>query len=293
MPRLLVDTQIHVWGPNTPEQPWTGDGEPSHGPEFTGDDALRLMASGNVAFGVLIEPSWTGFANKVALDSAHRHAGRFAVLARFDPSAADSGSRLERLLADRAVVGIRLVLTNEPGLRWVEAGGLLGTPLSSVWPILEDAGRTVLLRTTDHLEQIGALAQKHPGLAIVVDHAGVRATPGPDAFEKVPQVAALSCHPNVYVKVSGLTFHSKVPPPYGDLEPWIHQLVSRFGAERCMWGSDFTRLRSHHTYADIISQFQTGYEFLTEADRDAILVLTAIRVFGFQPFFEPGPGRDV
>ncbi|CAA7024860.1 unnamed protein product [Microthlaspi erraticum] len=49
----------------------------------------------------------------------------------------------------------------------------------------------------------------------------------------------LSRFPQVYVKFSALFRLSTTGFPYQDLSPLLSQLVSHFGANRVMWGSDF------------------------------------------------------
>ncbi|GJT25966.1 4-sulfomuconolactone hydrolase [Tanacetum coccineum] len=53
------------------------------------------------------------------------------------------------------------------------------------------------------------------------------------------QLLELSRFPQVYVKFSALFRVSRNPFPYEDLSPLLAQLVSSFGANHVMWGSDF------------------------------------------------------
>jgi predicted TIM-barrel fold metal-dependent hydrolase len=94
---------------------------------------------------------------------------------------------------------------------------------------------------------LDSVAERHPGLTIIVDHLGVSQSPisppRDDPWDKLPGLLTIAKYPNVFVKFSGAPLLSKEPYPYKDAWPYLHQIVEAFGPERLMWGSDFTRLR--------------------------------------------------
>ena len=48
----------------------------------------------------------------------------------------------------------------------------------------------------------------------------------------------------VHIKLSAFFRVSRQPWPYMDARPAIRRLVDAFGAERCMWGTDFPFVNS-------------------------------------------------
>ncbi len=85
---MIVDTQVHIWGANTPERPWPPDGVGrAHRPEPVGnDDLLREMDAAGVDRVVIVPPSWEGDRNDLALQAARLHPSRFAVMGRLSCS---------------------------------------------------------------------------------------------------------------------------------------------------------------------------------------------------------------
>lgn len=73
---LIVDSQVHIWGANTPERPWPTPKDglkpvPVHnnGVPFTQDFVVREMQAAGVYRVIIVPPSWEGDHNDLALDS--------------------------------------------------------------------------------------------------------------------------------------------------------------------------------------------------------------------------------
>jgi L-fuconolactonase len=96
----------------------------------------------------------------------------------------------------------------------------------------------------------------------------------------LPDLIKLAQYPNVAVKISAAPTLSLRPFPYEDLWPPIHTIISRFGLDRVMWGSDWTRVLHVNTYAqDAIFIMET--DELSESDKEQILGRTLRKVMGW------------
>lgn len=91
------------------------------------------------------------------------------------------------------------------------------------------------------------VARAHPELILIIDHFGVASPPpmtlDPDPWSALPGTLALAEFPNVAIKFSGAIALSRTLYPHPDLWPHLHKVISAFGPDRLLWGSDFTRLR--------------------------------------------------
>jgi len=91
-----------------------------------------------------------------------------------------------------------------------------------------------------HIAEIEELCTEFPKTTVLLDHAGFCKVPeSGEAKLAYSQLMKLSRFPQVYVKFSALFRISRTGFPYQDLSPLLSQLVSHFGANRVMWGSDF------------------------------------------------------
>ena len=79
------------------------------------------------------------------------------------------------------------------------------------------------------LQAIGQIAERHPGLKLIIDHFG-----RPDAaWSNLPDLVALAKHPNVALKATGAPSYSSEPYPYRDIHGHIRQLYDAFGPSAC------------------------------------------------------------
>lgn len=279
MSKRVIDAQLHVWPPDTPEHPWQpGVRTPSRG-EFSCRDALELLDGAGVDTAILIPPIWNRFDEGYVLGGVAAYPGRFAVVAWFDPTGADLARRFGEVTGRSGVVGVRLLLTVPPGNSWVRDGHIAGGSLGALWPVAEAAGVPLVIRLTARVAELGRVASRHPTLTLVIDHAAAESEPGERAFDALPDLVELARFENVYVKLSSLAKYSTAPSPYADMDPVVKQVVDAFGADRCMWGSDFTQYWDRCEYDLAVDQFRSGCPFLGDRERAAILGGTAERVF--------------
>jgi len=93
---LIVDSQVHIWGADTPARPWPpGRAAQAHRSTPLGvEELLQAMSRAGVDRVVLVPPSWEGDRNDLALEAARQYPDRFAVMGRFPLEAPAEASRL-------------------------------------------------------------------------------------------------------------------------------------------------------------------------------------------------------
>lgn len=115
------------------------------------------------------------------------------------------------------------------------------------WAYAEKHKLPLFCSTHGEAHEMSKVCERHPDLTIIVDHFGVSQSPVspviPDKWGKLPGTLSLAKYPNVYVKFCGGPVMSDQDYPYEDIWPHLHQILKAFGPERCMWASDYTRMR--------------------------------------------------
>jgi L-fuconolactonase len=258
-------------------------------PEFTAEQALELMDAAGVDMAVLVPPIWSRFQNEYVFECAARYPERFAAMVWFDPTGTDLRERLETLAGKPRMAGVRMLLAVPPGDAWLHQGRLQGGPLDAFWRHAEELGLRVAVRLTKTVSELGAVAESHPRLTLLVDHCAAESERGPEAFGALPDLLGLARFDRIYVKISALAKHSDMASPYPDMDPIVERVVSAFGAERCLWGSDITQYPLE--YAAVVDQLRVGCRSLTTAERSALLGGTATRVFGLDATHERSSAR--
>ncbi|HEU0168814.1 MAG TPA: amidohydrolase family protein [Chloroflexota bacterium] len=164
-----------------------------------------------------------------------------------------------------------------------------------LWAYAEKYNLPLFFSTHGWASVMEPVAQKHPGLTMVIDHLGVSQSPvsppRDDPWDRLPGLLGLAKYPNVHVKFSGAPVLSREPFPHKDVWPYLHQVVNAFTPARLLWGSDFTRLRwipqylgggtaprdQWRLYSDSVSYLRDTTE-LSQSDKEQIFGGTIRRV---------------
>ena len=266
--RQVVDAQAHLWLPESPTRPWNAGMHPQLPEPFTVERMLPLMDEAGVDRVVIVPPSWEGDRNDYALDVAARHPTRFAVMGRVPlTKPAEVRPLLPKWKAQKGMLGIRVTFLG-PAAKWLTDG-----TADWFWPEAEKAGLPVMFLTAGALPAFMPIAERHPGLPLIIDHMGLTAdvVKAGRRDEVVASAVALAKHPNVSVKVSATPANSAEDYPWKDMTPTIKRLFDAFGPQRCYWGTDLTNSLAKATYRQRITHFTETLDFLSEADKDWVM----------------------
>ena len=159
---LVVDAQIHIWKGHKPTNQ-----NHRQVADFTADDVLKEMDEGGVNAAVIHPPGWDPNSNTLAVEAARQHPNRLAILGNFPLDKPDSRSRIDGLKSRPGMLGLRFALLQPHQQTWLTDG-----TLDWLWPAAERAGLPVALLGPGLLQVIGQIAERHPGLKLIIDHFG-------------------------------------------------------------------------------------------------------------------------
>ena len=210
--------------------------------------------------------------NAAMLDAVAREPGRFKVIAVV---ASDTTDEALATLAAQGVVGVRfnLVSYDRDALAKAAAAGLLDR--------LKAAGLCAQIYAHDQQWPALMPVLLHHGVRVIVDHFGVRDISTGVAAPGFQAVLELGRRGNAAVKLSA---PFRLAPPssgYGAIDAFGESLLSAFGIERCVWGSDwpFLDVRDRISYADLPVTLERWLP--DAADRRRVLWTNPVRLFGF------------
>src|SRR5688500_13758769 len=109
MALLIADSQVHIWGADTPQRPWPpGRAAEAQKPYPIGKEALLFqMDLARVSRMVLVPPSWEGERNDLALEAARLYPDRFAVMGRLPLQDPKSPSLVANWTSQPGMLGMR------------------------------------------------------------------------------------------------------------------------------------------------------------------------------------------
>ncbi|GMG82791.1 amidohydrolase family protein [Paralimibaculum aggregatum] len=129
------------------------------------------------------------------------------------------------------------------------------------------------------MEGAARLAEACPDVTFILQHAGMLedlSDAGRDIWRA--GMARLAGCPNVVTKTSGLgTFIHRVDA--AQIARILAETVELFGAERCLWGSNFPIEKLWTGFGDLLAAHRQAAETLSETEQAALFHDTAARVY--------------
>ena len=275
---MKIDTHQHFWNLDKVDYPWL---TPAYGPLYRTYEPPELEPQLKAA----------GIDRTVLVQSANSYADTDAMLAHADTydwigavigwvpllEPDEAARALDRYGQHPKFRGIRHLIHEEPDPDWVVQERVIEglTVLAERTMIFE-----VVAVFPNHLKHVPTLAERVPGLTLVIDHLAK-----PPIKERVmepwlTQITAAARYPNVYAKVSGLnTAADWASWSAADLRAYIDAAIDQFGADRLMFGSDWPVCVLAGNYARVSAETNRALEGRPRHEIDAILGGTAARVY--------------
>ena len=232
---------------------------------FTVEKLVPLMDEAGVDRAVIVPPSWEGERNDLALEAARLHLDRFAVMGRLALEKSESRALVDSWKRQPGMLGMRFTFNTAEQWPWLTDG-----TADWLWPAVERAGIPLMMSVSGRLPAVNGIAERHPGLKLVIDHLGIRSgAKGEEAFAGLPQLCTLARRPNVAVKASALPCYSIEPYPFRDVHAHIRRVYDAFGPRRTFWGTDWTRLPC--PWRQAVTLFTEELPWLSTSDKEWIM----------------------
>jgi L-fuconolactonase len=258
----IIDSHLHIWDLATGLYGWPDETVPELNRNFGIEDAALEMEREGVDAVVLVQAADNAAETRLLLATASS-ADFVAGVIGWVPL--DEPERLKELICEfrdsSKFVGVRSLIHTLPDPSWIASSSV-----TAGLCLVADAGLTFDYVTADPstLEYVPLLAQRHPGLRIVIDHLGKPPIGGDsDEFRSwAGLLRGASAEPTVFAKLSGLypaSLAMDAGTP-GVLLPFVLEALDAFGPSRLMWGSDWP-----------VSLISGGYQQSRNAVESAVL----------------------
>lgn len=278
-----MDSHLHVWAsPQEAEEKYPYF--PGQEPSIPGDAdfLLKCMAEAGVDSALIVQPINHMFDHSLVTSVLKRQPAKFIGCCLANPAEDGSGIKLlEDLVLKDGYRAVRFnpylwpsgqKMTNEIGKAMFSKAGELGIPV----------GVMCMKGLSLHISEIEELCTNYPSTVVLLDHMAFCKPPVNDEEQKTfSALLNLTRFPQVYVKFSALFRLSRKPYPYEDTGELLSQVISSYGANRVMWGSDFPYVASECGYKEakeavslIASQIH-----LSSSDLEWIMGRTAMQLF--------------
>jgi predicted TIM-barrel fold metal-dependent hydrolase len=258
---LIVDAQVHIWANHKPTNANHRQVE-----TYSKDDLLAEMGQAGVHAAVIHPPaSWDPDSNELAVEAARLHPDRLAILGNFPLDDPKSRGLIDGWKRRSGMLGLRFALLQPHQRTWPADG-----TIDWLWPAAERAGIPVALLAATFLPKVGQVAERHPGLKLIIDHLGrPSGTKDDAAWASLPEMLALAKHPNVAIKATGAPSYSSAPYPYRNIHDHLRRIHDAFGPARMFWGTDITRMPC--PWRQCVTMFTEELPWLSGRDRELVM----------------------
>jgi predicted TIM-barrel fold metal-dependent hydrolase len=289
----IADAHHHIW--RRRDLPWLdGPMRPRiFGPyeairrDYLIEEYLTDIAGSDIVRSVYVQANWAkdAFEDEVAYVQrvADEHGFPQAIVGYTDFLSPDVRPQLDRLTKYRGMRGLRMQLQwhNNPQYRFAAEPDLARNPtLQRNVARLADYGWSFDLQVFAR-QMPGAveLAASAPNVTFILQHAGMLEDLSDNGWaEWRSAMKSLAARPNVVSKLSALgTFIHRNDSAH--IAAIVRETVELFGADRCLFGSNFPVEKLWTDYAELAAAYRRGLEPLGEATARAALHDNAVRIY--------------
>ena len=232
---MRIDAHQHFWTVSRGDYGWlTPDLDPLYR-DFVPSDLEPLLSAAGIESTVLVQAAPTVAETEFMLSLADNTPFIKGVVGWVDFEGVDAPEQIARLAKHSALVGLRPMIQDIDDTDW-----MLRETLAPAFAAMQAADLTFdALTLPHHLQNLRQLLDRHGDLRAVIDHGSKplirdRVISGWDA-----DMTALAQETDAFCKLSGLITEAAEDWTVEDLRPYVDHLLTTFGPDRLIWGSDW------------------------------------------------------
>lgn len=275
---MIIDAHQHVWDLERAPYPWLGPDVPLWNRTFTFEELRPHLRRNGVTATILVQSADNVEDTALMRSVAEHHPEVVGIIAYVPLDRPDDvAAQLAELRTDPRVVGVRNLIQMNPNPDWI-----LHPDVGESLRLIEEAELafdyvSVLAR---HLEHVPVLAERHPGLRIVIDHLSKPPIGSEYTEPWWTLIATAAESPLVHAKLSGL--YPEADPRQWSPEaitPFVERALEVFGATRLMYGGDWPISLAAGGYDQVFTGLIGTLADLDHTERQQILGDTASRFY--------------
>ena len=270
-----IDSHQHFWLRSRGDYDWL---TPELGPiyqDFLVDDLRPILQTMKVSKTVLVQAAETDEETDFLLSIAEQTDFVAGVVGWVDMTSPEASERLKELASNPYFKGVRPMIQDIPYDQWM---------LKSE---LHDAFQTIIdlelcfdaLVKPKHLPYLKILLERYPNLKVVIDHGAKPDIADGNLEQWQSDMSDIASNSQCLCKLSGLLTEAGKDPSPDQIYPVTEFLLSHFGSERLMWGSDWPVVNLAGDYKSWLSMASDQLSILDEKSQRNIWCNNAITFY--------------
>jgi L-fuconolactonase len=274
---MRIDAHQHFWDVHRFQYPWMPPGESPLRRNYLPSDLEPILKRNRFDGSVLVHANVVIEETRWLLELASQHDFIRGVVGWVDLTDPRVGASLDELQRHPKFKGVRHLVHDEPDVGWLMRDDVLRG-------LGELARRCIpydLLLRPPHLPLVPRLADRLPELRLVIDHIAKPLIAAQRIDGWAEDMEAASKIPQVFCKLSGMITEAD-PRGWkaGHLRPYVQHVLSLFGPDRLMFGSDWPVCTLAGTWKEVLAAFTQAIGPQPVEAREKLLGETAARFYG-------------
>jgi L-fuconolactonase len=239
------------------------------------EQMIAAMDEAGIAKSALVQASTCyGHDNSYIADAVAAHPDRFTGVFSVDVLAPDASEKI-RYWAGRRLTGMRLFTA---GSTMPNQADWVDDPRSfPAWECASQLGIPVCMQmTVKAIPQLIHMLERFPRVAVILDHLAKPTLSDGPPYTAAAEVFRLADYKNLYLKFTPRTA-AEAHNGKATHATFFPLLISKFGASRIAWGSNYPA--SEGTLPELLKVSQTALSVLSAEDRDWIFSKTALALY--------------
>lgn len=268
---MKTDAHQHFWHPARGDYGWMPKDSATLNRQYAPQDLAPMLDRHGIDGTVLVQAAATVHETEYMLGLADASPWIKGVVGWVDFEDERHLEHLKRLAEHPKFLGVRPMIQDIPDIDW-----MLRDDVQWAYQAVVDLDLTFdALGFPAHLPNFLTLIKRFPEMRVVYDHCmkpqirDQRA--GRDAFSEWSDgISRLASETTGFIKLSGLVTEADDGWSIDDLHHFAQHVLSEFGADRVMWGSDWPVCLLQSDYGDWHETAQELTRHLSEAQRSQI-----------------------
>ena len=239
------------------------------------EQMIAAMDQAGIAKSALVQASTCyGHDNSYVADAVAAHPNRFTGVFSVDVLAPDAPEKIQYWVG-RSLTGMRLFTA---GSTMPDQAGWVDDPRSfPAWARASELGIPVCMQmTVKALPQLIRILDRFPKVRVILDHLAKPTLADGPPYIGANDVFRLAEYKNLYLKLTPRTV-AEAQNGKATHATFFPLLVSKFGASRIAWGSNYPA--SAGSLSELLKVSQTALSVLSAEDRDWIFARTALTLY--------------
>lgn len=272
-----IDAHQHYWNPARGDYHWMPADNPVLARVYGPRDLSESLEATGISRTVLVQAAATVHETEYLLGIADTCDSVAGVVGWIDFERPEDIEHLRRLANHPKFLGVRPMIQDIPDDGW-----MLRNDVQWAYQALIDCDLTFdALGFPRHLENFHTVLTRYPELRVVIDHCmkpQIRTHSEAGFSAWADGMTRLAEDTKAYCKLSGLVTESD-GWQIESLRPYVDHVLSVFGPERLMWGSDWPVCRLEAEYEDWFDAARNLTSHVPKGEQDLIFGGTAARFY--------------